>query len=137
MRMIPARTTIAIHLLVLIAGILVGFLQVNAMPGVPDHGRYQASDMDDLQEQLLGYSARPMEYAAGADHPAWYAISGLYPRASHALGLEGMRLWHIATPCLLGLNLVLFMSLARRIGFPNLEALALTMVLLGTGATIT
>ena len=39
MNMIPARTTIAIHLLVVIAGILVGFQQVVMIPGVPDHGR--------------------------------------------------------------------------------------------------
>ena len=131
------RITITIHLLVLLAGILVGFLQVNAMPGVPTHGRYHASDMDDLQQQLLGYSARPQEYAAGADHPAWYAICGIYQKTSSALGMEGMRLWDVATPFLLGLNLVLFLALARQIGFTNFEALGLTLVLMGSGATIT
>lgn len=119
----------------ILAGVLVGFLQVDAMPGVPTHGRYHASDMDDLREQLLGYSARPEEYAAGADHPAWYAICGAYQKTSTAFGLDGMQLWNIATPCLLGLNLALFFALAKQIGFSTFHAMALSMAWLGTAGT--
>ena len=72
--MIPSRSTFVCSLILFLLGWAVGTLQVESMPGMPMHGRYHASDMDDLQQQLLGYSARPQEYAAGADHPAWYAI---------------------------------------------------------------
>ena len=93
--------------------------------------------MDDLQEQLRGCSARPKEYAAGADQTDWYAISGLHPRASTALGLEGMRLWNIATPMPAGIEPRPLHVTRETDRFPTLEALALTMVLLGTGAAIT
>ncbi len=132
----PTRSTLACFTTLILAGVLVGFLQVDAMPGVPTHGRYHASDMDDLREQLLGYSARPQEYAAGADHPAWYAICGAYQKTSSAFGLDGMQLWNIATPCLLGLNLALLFTLARQIGFSIFHAMALSMAWLGTGGTV-
>lgn len=133
---LPTRSTLACLITLILAGVLVGFFQVDAMPGVPTHGRYHASDMDDLREQLLGYSARPQEYAAGADHPAWYAICGAYQKTSSAFGLDGMQLWNIATPCLLGLNLALLFTLARQIGFSAFHAMALSMVWLGTAGTI-
>jgi hypothetical protein len=131
----PNRFTFACFMALILAGALVGFLLVDAMPGVPTHGRYHASDMDDLQQQLLGYSARPKDYAAGADHPAWYAICGLYQKISSAFGLDGMQLWNIAAPCLLGLNLALFFALAKQIGFSTAHAMALVMVWLGTAGT--
>jgi hypothetical protein len=134
--MIPRRSTIACSLTLFLVGLLAGILQVESMPGVPTHGRYHASDMDDLQQQLLGYSARPKEYAAGADHPAWYAICGVYQKTSKTLGLDGMQLWNIAAPCLLGLNLVLFLALARQIGFSTVQAMCLSLAWLGTAATI-
>lgn len=130
------RNTVVIYLLLLATGLFVGHLQVNAIPGVPAHGRYHASDMDDLQMQIYGQSARPKNYAAGADHPAWYFICGVYQKTSAALGLKGMRLWNIAVPCLLGLNLVLLMALTRQIGFSTSQAVGLTAVWLGSGATI-
>ncbi|MCP4835223.1 MAG: hypothetical protein GY895_10720 [Phycisphaera sp.] len=89
---VAARATIGVQVLVLFAGMLVGFLQVDALPGLPTHGRYHASDMDDLRMQVLGFTARPQEYPAGADHPAWYLIRGIHQQASSRLGLEGLRL---------------------------------------------
>ena len=134
--MIPNHSNFACALMLFLVGWLVGILQVSSMPGVPTHGRYHASDMDDLQQQLLGYAARPKDYAAGADHPAWYAICGMYQKTSPALGLDGMQLWNIATPCLLGLNLVLLLALARQVGFSTSQATCLSLAWLGTGGTI-
>ena len=132
----PNRSTFACVITLILAGVLAGFLQIDAMPGVPTHGRYHASDMDDLREQLLGYSARPKDYAAGPDHPAWYAICGIYQKTSSAFGLDGMELWNIAAPGLLGLNLALLFTLARQIGFSTFHAMALSTVWLGTAGTI-
>lgn len=134
--MIPSRSTFVCSLILFLLGWAVGTLQVESMPGMPMHGRYHASDMDDLQQQLLGYSARPQKYAAGADHPAWYAICGIYQKASVALGLDGMELWNTTVPCLLGLNLVLFLLLARQIGFSTSQSMCLCLAWLGTASTI-
>jgi len=131
------RADLLLFPVVLLMGVLFGTLQVAALPGVPMHGRYHASDMDDLQQQLLGISVMPKPYAAASDHPAWHALCGMYQTTSKAFGLTGMRLWNLVTPLLLGLNLCLFMGLARRLRFDRRQALVLTAVLLSTGATVT
>ena len=130
-------TDLAILSALLLLGILVGSAQVAFMPGVPSLGRYHASDMDDLQQQLFGDSMRPQPNAAGADHPAWYMVCGIYQHLSDATGVSAMRLWNATMPLLLGLNLCLFFCLTRKIGFDRLEGLGLTAVLLSTGGTIT
>ena len=131
------RVDLILFPVVLLIGILFGSMQVASMPGVPSHGRYHPSDMDDLQEQLLGHSVLPKPYAAASDHPAWLTICALYQTASSATGLRGMKLWNIMTPVMLGLNLCLFLGLARQLRFNRLQALALTGLFLSTGATIT
>ena len=118
-------------------GIFVGVIQVDMLDGVPSHGRYHPSDMDDLQKQLLGVSARPVVYSAGPDHPAWLMICGVYQKISAAFGLSGMRLWNAMVPVMLGFNLCLFMALTRRLGFTLFQGLSLTAVFMATGATIT
>ena len=123
--------------IVLLIGILFGSLQVASMPGVPSHGRYHPSDMDDLQEQLLGHGVLPKPYAAASDHPAWLAICGVYQKVSSATGLRGMQLWNLMTPVLLGTNLCLFLGIARQLRFTRGQAIGLTAVFLATGATIT
>ena len=70
------RVDLILFPLVLLIGILFGSVQVASMPGVPSHGRYHASDMDDLQQQLLGHTVMPKPYAAASDHPAWLMICG-------------------------------------------------------------
>ena len=131
------RVDLILFPLVLLVGILFGSVQVASMPGVPSHGRYHPSDMDDLQEQLLGHAVLPKPYAAASDHPAWIAICGMYQRMSAASGLQGMRLWNILTPVMLGVNLCLFLGLLRQLRFSRWQSLGLTAVLLATGATIT
>jgi hypothetical protein len=131
------RVDLIIIPVVLLIGILFGSMQVASMPGVPSHGRYHPSDMDDLQQQLLGHTVLPKPYAAASDHPAWLMICGLYQNASNATGLRGMQLWNIVTPILTGLNLCLFLGVARQLRFTRFQALALTAVFLGTGATMT
>ncbi|MDG2381858.1 MAG: hypothetical protein P8N76_09295 [Pirellulaceae bacterium] len=131
------RVDLIVFPVILLTGILLGSVQVASMPGVPSHGRYHASDMDDLQEQLLGHSVLPKPWSAASDHPGWLAICGLYQRVSTATGLQGMRLWNRLTPVFLGLNLCLFLGLTRQLRFNRLQALALTAVLLASGATIT
>ena len=107
--MVNRRVDLILFPLVLLVGILFGSVQVASMPGVPSHGRYHPSDMDDLQEQLLGHAVLPKPYAAASDHPAWITICGMYQRVSAASGLQGMRLWNILTPMMLGVNLCLFL----------------------------
>ncbi|MAJ45763.1 MAG: hypothetical protein CBC35_00370 [Planctomycetes bacterium TMED75] len=131
------RVDLVLFPVVLLIGILVGSVQVAWMPGVPEHGRYHPSDMDDLQEQLLGHAVLPKPYAAASDHPAWITICGMYQTASAATGLRGMQLWNLVTPGLLGVNLCLFMGLARQLRFTRWLALSLTAVFLASGATIT
>ena len=131
------RVDLALFAVVLLLGILFGAVQVSSMPGVPSHGRYHPSDMDDLQAQLLGHTVLPKPYAAASDHPAWITICGFYQTASSATGLRGMTLWNIATPVLLGVNLCLFLGLARQLRFTRSQAIGLTAVFLATGATIT
>ena len=131
------RVDLALFPVVLLVGVLFGSMQVASMPGVPAHGCYHPSDMDHLQDQLLGRSVRPNPGAAGADHPAWLAICGAYQKLSAATGLTGMRLWNIAMPVLLGLNLCLFLGVARQLHFTRRQAAGLTAVFLATGATIT
>lgn len=131
------HTDLVILLAILLVGTLVGSAQVALMPGVPAHGRYHASDMDDLQQQLFGDSMRPQIYAAGADHPVWYMVCGIYQHLSAATGVSAMRLWNATMPLLLGLNLCLFFCLTKNIGFDRLEGLGLTAVLLAAGGTIT
>ncbi|MEE2971759.1 MAG: hypothetical protein VX672_01415, partial [Planctomycetota bacterium] len=135
--MLPPRCDLVLLLLVATIGVVFGHLQVEALPGLPDHGRYHASDMDDLQLQILGHSARPENYAAGADHPVWYLICGVHQKATAALGWEGLKSWYATTAVLPGINLVLFLILARRIGFTRFQSFALTMLFLGSGATVT
>ena len=131
------RADLVVFPLLLLTGILFGSVQTAMMPGVPMHGRYHPSDMDDLQDQLLGESVLPKPYAAASDHPAWLAICGLYQTASRWTGLSGMRIWNIVTPVLVGLNLCLFFGLVRQLRFDRLQAIGLTAVFLSTGATIT
>ena len=131
------RVDLILFPMVLLIGILFGSVQVASMPGVPSHGRYHPSDMDDLQEQLLGHTVLPKPYAAASDHPAWLMICGLYQTASSATGLRGMQLWNIVTPVILGLNLCLFLGLLRQLRFDRMQALGLTAVFLATGATVT
>ena len=131
------RVDLALFAIVLLLGIIFGAVQVSSMPGVPSHGRYHPSDMDDLQAQLLGHTVLPKPYAAASDHPAWITICGFYQTASSATGLRGMTLWNIATPVLLGVNLCLFLGLARQLRFTRSQAIGLTAVFLATGATIT
>ena len=128
---------LTVYLLLFGIGLFVGAVQVDLLTGVPSHGRYHASDMDDLQQQLLGYSVRPIRYAAGPDHPAWLMICGVYQKVSMAFGLSGMRLWNAMMPVLLGFNLCLFLALIRRLGFTLFQGISLTAVFLATGATIT
>lgn len=131
------RLDLIVFPLVLLIGILFGSWQVSTMPGVPAHGRYHPSDMDDLQEQLLGHSVLPKFYSAASDHPAWLGICSLYQKTSEATGLQEMELWNLAMPLLVGVNLGLFFALARQLRFNCTQALALTAVLLSTGATMT
>ena len=131
------RVDLALFPVVLLVGVLFGSMQVASMPGVPAHGCYHPSDMDHLQDQLLGRSVRPNPGAAGADHPAWLAICGAYQKLSDATGLQGMRLWNTAMPVLLGLNLCLFLGLVRQLRFTRTQAIGLTALFLSTGATIT
>ena len=131
------RVDLALFAVVLLSGILFGAAQVATMPGVPSHGRYHPSDMDDLQEQLLGKDVMPKPYAAASDHPAWITICGVYQKASSATGLRGMQLWNLVTPVLLGVNLCLFLGIARHLRFTRGQAIGLTAVFLATGATIT
>ena len=131
------RADLTLFAVVLLGGIIFGAVQVSSMPGVPSHGRYHPSDMDDLQDQLLGHAVLPKPYAAASDHPAWITICGLYQKTSIATGLRGMQLWNIATPVLLGVNLCLFFGLARQLRFTRSQAIGLTAVFLATGATIT
>ena len=131
------RVDLALFPVVLLIGILFGSVQVASMAGVPSHGRYHPSDMDDLQEQLLGHAVLPKPYAAASDHPAWITICALYQKASSAAGFRGMQLWNLLTPVLLGINLCLFLGIARQLRFTRGCALGLTAVFLATGATIT
>ena len=93
--------------------------------------------MDDLQSQLLGHAVLPKPYAAAFDHPAWITICGFYQTASSATGLRGMTLWNIATPVLLGVNLCLFLGLARQLRFTRSQSIGLTAAFLATRASIT
>jgi hypothetical protein len=129
--------SVTIYLLLFGIGLFVGAIQVDVLTGVPSHGRYHPSDMDDLQQQLLGYSIRPAVYAAGPDHPAWLMICGVYQKVSMAFGLSGMRLWNAMMPVMLGFNLCLFLTLTRRLGFTLFQGTSLTAVFIATGATIT
>ena len=77
------RVDLALFAVVLLLGIIFGAVQVSSMPGVPSHGRYHPSDMDDLQAQLLGHAVLPKPYAAASDHPeggghGFYGTSVLY-----------------------------------------------------------
>ena len=129
--------SVPIYLLLFGIGLFVGAMQVDLLTGVPSHGRYHPSDMDDLQKQLLGHSILPEPYAAGPDHPAWLMICGVYQKVSVAVGLTGMRLWNAMMPVLLGFNLCLFLALIRRLGFTLFQGVSLTAVFMATGATIT
>ena len=131
------RADVVILSALLLVGILFGSAQVAFMPGVPDNGRYHASNMDVLQPQLFGDSMRPKSYAPGSEHPAWYMVCGIYQHLSSATGVSAIHLWNITMPLLLGLNLCLFFCLTRRVGFDRLEGIGLTAVLLATGGTIT
>ena len=131
------RVDLILFPMVLLIGILFGSVQVASMSGVPAHGCYHPSDMNHLQDQLLGRSVRPNPGAAGADHPAWLAVCGVYQRMSAVTGLQGMRLWNITMPVLLGLNLCLFLGVARQLRFTRGQSIGLTAVFLATGATIT
>ena len=131
------RVDLILFPVVLLVGILFGSAQVSIMPGVPAHGRYHPSDMDDLQSQLLGHAVLPKPYAAASDHPAWITFCGVYQSISTMTGIQGMRLWNIMTPLLMGVNLCLFLGLLRQLRFERLQAIGLTAVYLATGATIT